>query len=103
MIGERLKTLRLHHKYSQQEVSDKVGISRSTYAGYENEYFNPDVVILMNFADLYHVSTDYILFGEYEGYYIPEEFKEIVSGLDPIESNTFWTHLLEYAKYLSNK
>jgi transcriptional regulator with XRE-family HTH domain len=83
-------------------VSDLVETTRSTYAGYENDYAPPDVFILMKLAKLYNVSTDYILIGE-NGFYIPDEFKKILSEIDPLTINSFWTHLLEFAKYLSKK
>lgn len=101
-IGNRLKELRKLHKYSQQEVSDKISISRSTYAGYENST-PPDVMVLMKISKLYDVTTDYLLFGIKEELYMPCDFKTIVSELDPDKSVLFWLHLIEYARYLSIK
>lgn len=102
MLSDRLKLLRHERKYSQQTVADKIGISRSTYAGYENST-PPDVNTLMKISRLYDVSTDYLLFGLKEELHLPCDFKKIVSQLEPDKSVLFWLHLIEYAKYLSIK
>lgn len=103
MIAENLKTLRKLNKYSQQEVADKIGISRSTYAGYERQT-PPDAIVLMKLSRLYNVSVDFILFGfKKMEYILPLEFKEIIVNLKFEQKNLFWFHLLEYAKYLSKK
>ncbi|PET77569.1 hypothetical protein CN514_00805 [Bacillus sp. AFS001701] len=102
MIGNRLKELRLNHKYTQQEVADNIGISRSTYAGYEGKNI-PDVTSLIKLAGLYSVSTDSILFNLSINFDMPIEFKEILSELTNENREKFWIHLLEYAKYLSKK
>lgn len=102
MIGKRLKSLRLDRKYSQQELADKIDISRNTYAGYENST-PPDVTVIIKLAKLYDVTTDFLLFGIQNELYLPCDFRKILSELEPDKSEMFWLHLLEYAKYLSNK
>jgi transcriptional regulator with XRE-family HTH domain len=100
-IGERLKKLRKRNNYSQQYVADTIGISRSTYTGYEREYNPPDVLTLVKLAKLYNCSTDSILLGFNHDLYLPVEFKRIIFELKPEDSEEFWDHLLDYAKFLA--
>lgn len=59
--GERLKELRLERRLTIQEVALKIGLAKSSYAGYEGGYRHPPMEKLVALAKLYHVSTDYIL------------------------------------------
>jgi HTH-type transcriptional regulator, competence development regulator len=59
MLGTRLKELR--GKRSQEEVAEKIGISRARYSHYENNRSQPDNELLNKLADYYHVTVDYLL------------------------------------------
>lgn len=59
--GDRLKKLRKEKKLSQQELADKLGINRSTYARYETSTTEPDYETLRKLADFFGVTVDYIL------------------------------------------
>ncbi|GKU82229.1 helix-turn-helix domain-containing protein [Niallia sp. NCCP-28] len=56
-----LQELRKSKNWSQQETADMLGIAKSTYAGYESGYREPSLRALMQIADLFNVSVDYIL------------------------------------------
>ncbi|ABK86074.1 transcriptional regulator AnsR [Bacillus anthracis] len=58
---ERLSELRKNQKWSLQETADRLGIAKSTYAGYENGYRLPSLQSLSKIADLFDTSVDYIL------------------------------------------
>ncbi|MGG0753738.1 helix-turn-helix domain-containing protein [Brevibacillus laterosporus] len=59
MIGKRL--IELRGSLTQEEVADKIGISRARLGHYEIGRSKPDVDTLQLLADFYHCSTDYIL------------------------------------------
>lgn len=59
-IGERLQALRKQFGYSQNDVAEFIGVSRSTYAGYETGNSKP-IRKVNEIANLYSVSIDYIL------------------------------------------
>lgn len=63
-IGNRLKDLRLKRDLNQDEVAEKLGITRGSYAKYENNITKPPGNKLKLLADFYNVSTDYLLTGE---------------------------------------
>ena len=60
-LEERLKSLREESKYSQREVAEKLGISTSAYGYYEHGKTTPDTEMLLKLANLFQVTTDYLL------------------------------------------
>ncbi|OQM47503.1 transcriptional regulator [Anoxybacillus sp. UARK-01] len=60
-LGKRLKEARKKKKLTQIEAAKLLGISNGTLSGYERNYRDPDTKTLENIADLYGVSTDYLL------------------------------------------
>lgn len=66
-IGENLKSLRKSMGFTQQQVADKLNISRVNYTRYETNASNPDFQTLVALADFYDVSLD-LIFGRKEYY-----------------------------------
>lgn len=63
-VSERLKEKRKLKKYTQEEISKKLGISRSAYAYYETGRNEPDLETLKKLADIFETSIDYLV-GRY--------------------------------------
>lgn len=61
VLGRRLKNLREQHGYLQKFVADKIGVKSNTLSGYENGTRSPDPDMLVDLANLYDVTTDYLL------------------------------------------
>lgn len=61
MLPERLKEQRLLHKLTQQQVADKIGITRPAYTAYESGNRQPDYELLKQLANMFDVSTDYLI------------------------------------------
>lgn len=57
----RIKEARELRKMTQQYVADRLGIGRESYARYENGSRNPSLQNLVDLADLFGVTTDYLL------------------------------------------
>ena len=57
-IGEKLKELRKAERLTQQQLSDKLKISRVNYTRYENGSVRPDYETLIKIADFYDISLD---------------------------------------------
>lgn len=53
--------MRKKHGWTAKEVGKRLGIAESTVSGYENGHRSPPLDLLVRFADLYGVSTDYLL------------------------------------------
>jgi len=61
MYGNRLRELRLEQGFTMEQVGQKIGIKKSSYAAYESKYRQPPLEKLKSFSKLYGVSVDYIL------------------------------------------
>ena len=57
---DRMKTLREYYDNTQNEIAEKLDVSRSTYAGWENNIDFIPLDKLNDFCNYYHVSLDYI-------------------------------------------
>ncbi len=61
MISKRLSELRKRKKWSLQYTADRLGIAKSTYAGYESGYRQPSLEAIKELASLFETSVDYLL------------------------------------------
>lgn len=60
-IGQKLKRLRTKLKLTQQEIADKIGISRSTYSHYEIGMSLITTLTLYTVCKVYNLSIDEFL------------------------------------------
>ncbi|MCD7956513.1 MAG: helix-turn-helix domain-containing protein [Lachnospiraceae bacterium] len=58
---KNMRKLRSQSHFTQQEVSERLHIRRSTYCNYENGMRMPPLSIIAALAELYHVSVDYLI------------------------------------------
>lgn len=68
MIGNNLKLLRKQFSKSQDEISKKLGLNRSTYSGYENAVAQPSLDIVTRICDYYNISADTLLRNDFSTY-----------------------------------
>lgn len=61
MLKNIIKNLRKKHDFTQKELAEYLHIQRSTYARYENGTNTMSFETLCKLADLYGVSTDFLL------------------------------------------
>lgn len=57
----RLKSLRLEKNLTQKQLASQMGVAVSTISSYELGTNNPPYDMLLLYANIFHVSTDYIL------------------------------------------
>lgn len=60
-LGTRLKEARKEKGYTQDRVAAIIGVSRPAISSYERNAVDPPLSILRSLADLYGVSSDYLL------------------------------------------
>ena len=60
-LGNRLAELRKEHGYSQEELADKLGVSRQAVSKWECGEASPDTDNLIELAKLYNTSLDELL------------------------------------------
>ena len=62
-IADRIQYLRKQKGLSQEELADKMGVSRQAVSKWESEQSMPDLDKIIVMSDLFEVTTDYILKG----------------------------------------
>ena len=77
-IADRILYLRKSKGISQEELADKVGVSRQAVSKWESEQSMPDVEKIIIMSDYFNVTTDYILKGIEVVENKEEKSKEIV-------------------------
>lgn len=63
-IAERLKDLRKEAGYSQEQVAELLNVSRQAVSKWESAQGYPDIENIVKLAQMYEVSTDYLLLGK---------------------------------------
>lgn len=58
MLGENLVELRKYHNLSQEELADRIGVSRQTLSKYETGESLPDIEKSQALAEVFGVSLD---------------------------------------------
>ncbi|MDD6307230.1 MAG: helix-turn-helix domain-containing protein [Clostridiales bacterium] len=58
MISENIVTLRKKYNFSQEEVAEKIGVTRQTIAKWENGESVPDVIHSNALAELFDITLD---------------------------------------------
>lgn len=62
-LADRLLELRRKAGYSQEQLADLLGVSRQAVSKWEGAQGRPEVDNVVKLAQIYRVSTDYILTG----------------------------------------
>ena len=75
-IGEFLKTLRKETGLTQEELADKMNVSRRTVSRWETGSNLPDLALLVELADLYDVDMREIFNGERKDESMNKDLKE---------------------------
>lgn len=84
-MGTRLKELRMNAGYTGEEVGRMLQVSKSAISMWEKDLRSPSADLIERFADIYGVSTDYIITGREsnapKGYYHNQEAAEYAEYL----------------------
>lgn len=91
LLGKRIKELRNKYKFTQTELAEKVGVTKSTIAAYENDSRQPSYEVLVKMAKVFKVSVDSLLLDR-TGNTID------VSGLNPEQMNIIETLIAYFRK-----
>lgn len=63
-LGERIKTLRKEHGWSQADLAARIGADAGQISRYEGGKITPSVEALLRLADTFDVSCDYLLLDD---------------------------------------
>lgn len=81
-MSMNLKELRVKNNFSQNEIAKKVGLTQFTYSNYETGTTEPKIKTLIDLANIYNVSIDYLIGREFnnEFGYLDEAEKNIINN-----------------------
>ena len=65
-LGKQIKRYRVEANLSQEELADKVFVSRQTISNWENDKNYPDINSLVLMSEVFHVSLDHLVKGDLE-------------------------------------
>jgi len=85
-----IKQLRNNTNISQQDIADKVGIARATYAGLESGRRDPNLTEIRNIAEFYQIDPSDLINGtesRVEESITPYKFKTEITDIEPREIN----------------
>ena len=88
-MADRIQYLRKSKGISQEELADKVGVSRQAVAKWESEQSTPDLEKIIIMSDFFGVTTDYILKGIEPVADKEQKNKELTSKVLYISSTAF--------------
>ena len=77
---KNLRKLRIHTKLTQQELADAIGVTQQSINKYENHGVEPDIYMLIKFADFFHTTVDYLIGHTPESDQIATEELELSRG-----------------------
>ena len=62
-LNNRLLELRKKAGFSQEQLAEKLGVTRQAISKWESGQGNPDINNIIRISKIYNVSTDYLLKG----------------------------------------
>lgn len=60
-FGERLRSLRIENKLTQEELGNKLNLTKANISKYETGRLEPNIETINNLANFFNVSIDYLL------------------------------------------
>ena len=105
-FGSQLKKLRKNNKITQKELAKILGLAQTTIANYENNSRFPNQETLIEIADYFGVTLDYLIKGKKKSANLEKEKSENLVSLitkDPYFKNNeiarkYFLYLLNYQK-----
>lgn len=96
MYGQKLRELRKIEGWTQEEVANKIEVSKQTYSHYENEKRKPGLATIRKLANIYQVNIDMIFsesdiegLTEKEEVDIAKKLEQLMNELSTKESLAF--------------
>lgn len=115
-IGNTLKSLRTEKKLTQFQLAQALNIGQATIAGYENNTREPRLNCLIEYANFFECSLDYLVgreddFGNIlipptkqkkETAELTPDGKELIEIFNSLEKE-YRVQILEYARYFAQR
>lgn len=63
-IGQRIRYLRTQSSMTQKALAETLYVSNNTVSSWERDRTRPDIIIIVQIAEVFYVSLNYLLVGE---------------------------------------
>lgn len=93
-IGQTLKQARQARALTQEEVAQRLGVSRQTVSNWENNHSYPDIASVIALSDLYSLTLDELLKGD------AAMIRHLEESTDVVRSREKLSRLLVVLTYL---
>jgi len=105
MLGERLRTLRLRTNQTQQQIADQLGITRAAYSHFENDRNEPDGETIVKLAEIFQVSTDFLLGRQVPaGFTTPSaKVQTVAAHIDDDVTDEQMEDILSYIEFIKQR
>lgn len=80
ILAEKITKLRKQNGWSQEELAIKLGVSRQSVSKWESTASIPDLERIIKLAEIFEVSTDYLL---------KDSLEEDITGVTVVESKSY--------------
>lgn len=115
ILGEKIRELRLERQLLQRELAEKLHIAQNTLSQFEKGKANPSYEVLMQLADFFECSIDYLLgrsddFGVISIHsqktksapILNQNGNELIEIFNALE-DSYQAQILEYARYIAER
>ncbi|MBQ8028058.1 MAG: helix-turn-helix transcriptional regulator [Clostridia bacterium] len=99
-ISEKLKVARKNSGMTQEQVAEKLGISRQTLSNWETGKTYPDIISVIRLSELYELSLDLLLKDEKEEKAMSDYIDYLEESTNTVKSKTNLSKLIILAVYL---
>lgn len=104
-IGQNIKRLRKSYGFTQEQLSDKTGVTRGQLKNWETDRHEPDLESLKTLASFFNVTTDTLIGFENERNdplldLLLSDIQNDYSALNGREQGRYAKHMAVYSKML---
>lgn len=97
ILADKIMNERKRNGWSQEELADKLGVSRQSVSKWESAQSVPDLNRIIKLAEIFGVTTDYLLKEELENSFEQQVVKEDVE----IDEEVYHISMEEASEFIS--
>ena len=86
MIGDNIKKYRRENNISQEELAEKIGVTRQSISLWETNQTQPTIDNIVAIAKIFNLSTDDLLLGSDEQTIEPQNPQEFIENNTPTQT-----------------
>lgn len=101
-FAQKMKEYRNSHGWTQQEVAEKLNVSRKAISSWENKRSYPDIFMLVQISDLYHVTLDDLLREDHEMINNYKKEHATDAKKDRAFVNSYWINIIGSIYFMLN-